>query len=255
VPSPILCVTERDRLWAVIILIRLVLLFAISLLGVFGQEGWIPLFDGKTLNGWQVKAKPADRDQGFWKVRDGAIACDSIGRKKHDYVWLVNDREFGDFELTLQVRGYRDSPGNTGVQVRSRFDEAAEWMNGPQVDIHPPTPWRTGLIYDETWEARRWIFPSLKNWDIDVSQAPKQWKWKYADEGDGWNTLRIVCQGTRIRTEVNGIGIADFDGSGVLDDEAHRRRGVGLTGRIALQLHSNDELRAEFRAIQVRPLR
>jgi hypothetical protein len=215
---------------------------------------WQDLFDGKSLAGWHVEAKPEDRGKVFWSVRNGAIVCNSLGRNNHDYVWLVSDAEFGDFELTLKVRGYRHSPGNTGLQFRSRYDRELGWLHGPQVDIHPPAPWRTGLIYDETREARRWIFPALKNWEIAPEQGPREWKWRYADEGDGWNELRLVCRGTRVVTEVNGIRIADYDGAGVLDDEAHRRRNAGLRGHFALQLHSRDELLVEYKDIRVRTL-
>jgi len=131
----------------------------LALAGVCGaQQDWAPLFDGKTLKGWRVAAKPEDRDKGFWRVENGAITCDSRGRKDHDYVWLIHEKEFGDFELRLKVRGFRESTGNSGVQVRSRYDWQAFWLDGPQVDVHPPAPWRTGLIYDETRETRRWIF-------------------------------------------------------------------------------------------------
>ena len=47
---------------------------------------------------------------------------------------------------------------------------------------------------------------------------------------------------------------ADYDGAGVLDNEAHRRLGVGLRGQIALQLHVRDELKIRYRAIRVRAL-
>src|SRR5512136_1064346 len=55
------------------------------------ETGWTELFDGKTLSGWQVACKPEDRGKAFWGVRDGAITCDSRGRKDHDYVWVVRD--------------------------------------------------------------------------------------------------------------------------------------------------------------------
>ncbi|HSB16143.1 MAG TPA: DUF1080 domain-containing protein [Bryobacteraceae bacterium] len=211
---------------------------------------WISLFDGRTLDGWHVAAKPADRDRGFWKVAGGAITCDSRGRTDHDYVWLITDREFGDFELRLKVRGFRDSTGNSGVQVRSRYDEEAGWLHGPQIDVHPPAPWRTGLIYDETRGVQRWIFPSLKNWEIDESHAPKGWRWK----ADGWNELRIVCRGTRITTRLNGVLAADLNGEGVLDDEAHRKHNVGLKGCLALQLHSKDDLYIQYKDLRLRPI-
>jgi xylan 1,4-beta-xylosidase len=219
-----------------------------------GDGGWQSLFDGKTLTGWHVAARPADQGRGFWSVRDGAITADSLGRKDHDYVWLVSNAEYGDFELALEVRGFPESPGNSGIQVRSRYDDATGWMHGPQVDVHPPAPWRTGLVYDETRETRRWIFPSLEDWRIERAQGPKEWSWHTSDEGEGWNEVRIDARGTRIRTVVNGVVIADFDGTGVLDDAAHRRHRVGLMGHLALQLHQNDELLIQYRGIRIRTL-
>jgi hypothetical protein len=215
---------------------------------------WESLFDGETLAGWHVASRPEDAAKGFWQVRDGAITCDSLGRPDHDYVWLVSDGEYADFELVLQVRGFPRSPGNSGVQFRSRYDETQGWLDGPQVDVHPPDPWRTGLIYDETREAKRWIHPSLKDWQIEPSDGPKEWRWVQADEGDGWNEIRVVARGTRVKTVVNGITITDFDGAGLLDDAAHRRHGVGLKGHFALQLHRGDELLIQYKGLRVRTL-
>ncbi len=216
--------------------------------------GWTPLFDGKTLNGWRVAAKPQDSPRNFWSVRDGAITCDSRGRKEHDYVWLIHEKEYGDFELRLKVRGFRDSTGNSGVQVRSRYDYSTWWLDGPQVDVNPPAAWRTGLIYDETREVKRWIFPSLPDWNIAESNGPRAWKWRFSDEGDGWNDLLIVCRGASIKTTLNGLPMADLDGAGILDDGAHRKHNVGLRGHIALQLHVRDDLLIQYKDIFVREL-
>jgi hypothetical protein len=215
---------------------------------------WISLFDGKSLDGWRVAAKSADLNKGFWKVDNGLITCDSRGRADHDYVWLLNEKEHGDFVLQLKVRGFRESAGNSGVQVRSRYDESAGWLDGPQVDIHPPAPWRTGLIYDETRGTRRWIHPSLKDSRIERSSGPPRWKWKYSGDGDGWNSVEITARGTRITTKVNGITITDRDFRGILDDEEHRRRGVGLRGHIALQLHVKDDLYIQYKDIRLKEL-
>lgn len=214
------------------------------------NDGWISLFDGKTLAGWQVKCVKADAEKTYWRVEDGAIVCNSLKDGKHDYIWLMTEKEYGDFELRLKVRSYLDSPGNTGVQVRSRYDDAKGWLDGPQIDIHPPAGWRSGLIYDETRSAKRWIFPSLKNWAIKPEEGPKEWKW----EKDGWNDVFIRCEGTKILTRVNGITIADYDGAGVLDDDSHKQLKVGLNGFIALQLHMNDRLHVAFKDIAIRPL-
>jgi hypothetical protein len=218
-------------------------------------QEWTPLFDGSTLNGWRVEAKPADADRGFWRAENGVIVCDSRGQPNHGYVWLMTEREFDDFELRLEVRSFRTSPGNSKVQVRSRWDREAGWLDGPQVDIHPPAPWRTGLIYDETRGWQRWIHPMLPDWKIGIEHAPAQWEWRHAEEGSGWNEILVTCDGTRIRTVVNGHVITNRDFAGILDDAHHRERRVGMSGHIALQLHTGDELLIQFRHIAVRPLR
>ncbi len=228
---------------------------ALLALGAAAPGGdWQSLFDGKTLAGWHVASRPEDGGKAFWQVRDGAITCDSLGRPGHDYVWLVSDGEYRDFELQLLARGFPHSPGNSGIQFRSRYDRVAGWLDGPQVDVHPPAPWRTGLVYDETRETKRWIFPSLPDWNIEPSRGPREWGWRQADEGDGWNAIRLICRGTRVKTVVNGITIADFDGAEILDDDAHRRHHVGRNGHFALQLHKGDELLIQFKDIRVRLL-
>ena len=129
-------------------------------------------------------------------------------------------------------------------------------MNGPQVDIHPPAAmaWRTGKIYDETREERRWISPSLKNATMDPKLKPAHYVFKYVDDGDGWNELTLVCDGLQIKTMLNGVVMTDWNGSGVLDNDVHAKHHVGRTGHFALQLHAGDELRIRFKDLTVRPL-
>jgi hypothetical protein len=113
-------------------------------------------------------------------------------------------------------------------------------------------PWRTGLIYDETREEKRWISPSLPDARMDPIFKPAQFIFKDAGDADGWNEFTLICRGTRVRTILNGVVRTDWDGAGVLDNAAHRRHNVGRTGHFALQLHSGDELRIRFKDIEVR---
>ncbi len=218
-----------------------------------------PLFNGKDLSGWSVMCQSQDSEKEFWTVEDGAILCDSIGKKDHTYVWLMTDREFQDFELRLKFQAYSDSPGNSGLQFRSRYDKTDNggWLNGPQVDIHPPQAmsWRTGLLYDETRGENRWIFPSLKNSNMPDSFKPEKSVMKYAGDGDGWNDLTLICKGMQIKTIVNGIIRTDWDATGVLDSELHKKHNVGQKGHIALQLHHGDELRIKFKDIRIREIK
>jgi len=222
------------------------------------SSNWISLFNGKDLTGWTVKCQAQDKEKIFWQVDQGTILCDSISRKNHNYVWLMTEREFNDFELKLKFQAYRDSPGNSGVQFRSRFDATANggWLDGPQVDIHPPAKmsWRTGHIYDETRGERRWVSPSLKNSRMDPKFKPAEHIFKYAEDDDGWNELRIICQGLHVKTILNGIVVTDWDGTGVLDNAVHIKHNVGRKRHFALQLHSGDSLRIRFKDLWIREL-
>ncbi|MDO8349200.1 MAG: DUF1080 domain-containing protein [Planctomycetota bacterium] len=222
------------------------------------EGGWSPLFNGRDLSGWTVQCRPGDQGKIFWQADAGTILCDSLGRPDHDYCWLVSDREYGDFELRLKFQAYTHSPGNSGIQFRSRYDanDQGGWLNGPQVDIHPPASqsWRTGLIYDETRGEQRWVSPSLPDWKMSAEFKPAGHVFKYADDGDGWNDLIIIARGTHVKTVVNGVVCTDWDGSGILDNAAHRARNVGRTGHLALQLHAKDQLRIRFKDVVLREL-
>jgi hypothetical protein len=216
------------------------------------RPAWQPLFDGQDLAGWTVKSKPADQGRDFWRVEDGCIVANSMGRPNHDYVWLVSDREFSDFVLRLSFQAYRDSPGNSGVQVWSRYDDQAGWMDGPQIDIHPAGPWRTGMIWDETRGSGRWLFPRVPpgKW-VDQSMANPDLVFYYDNESPGWNTLEIRAVAATISATLNGVPVTSYDGAGVLDDAVHQAHNVGTRGHIALQIHTGDELKIRFKDIQV----
>jgi hypothetical protein len=221
------------------------------------EEGLTALFDGKTLRGWTIKSKPADKGLAakFWTVNNGTIVADSMGHKEHDYVWLATDKEYGDFELRLRFQAERGNPGNSGIQFRSRYDDQAGYLDGPQIDINPPAPWRTGMIWDETRGSQRWLCPKVPEgkW-VDESMAPQGFKFVYAGDGNGWNALRIVAQGMKIKAWLNEVLVSDYDGTGVLDDAVHQRHNVGRKGVIALQIHTHDELRIRFKDLRVKEL-
>jgi hypothetical protein len=218
-------------------------------------DGWESLFNGKDLTGWVVKCKPADAGKQFWRVEDGTILADSMDGKDHDYIWLLTEKQYGDFILRLCFQAYRDNPGNSGVQIRSRYDDQAGWLDGPQVDINPPGPWRTGMVWDETRGNRRWLYPEIPQGEwVDPSMAPPGMVFYYSDEKPGWNQLEIEAVGTRVTAHLNGLKITEYDGTGVLDDDVHKTRNVGLLGHIALQIHTGDLLRIRYKDIYVKDL-
>lgn len=219
---------------------------------------WVSLFNGKNLEGWVVYCQPQDKDKVFWTVDNGTILCNSEGMTGHHYVWLATEREFSNFELQLKFQAFRDFSGNSGVQFHSRYDTTLKgggWLNGPQVDINPGGMlWRTGLIYDETFEEQRWIYPDLPNAGMPERFEPEEYIFKFSDEGDGWNEMTIVCEGTHIKTIVNGIVRTDWDGDGVLNNENHRKYKIDKSGHIALQLHQGDNVKMRYKDIRIKEL-
>jgi hypothetical protein len=77
------------------------------------EEGWVSLFDGKTLEGWTVKGGPAT-----FKAEDGMIV--GTTGKGGPNTFLCRG-PYGDFALELEVKC--DPPLNSGIQIRSHVYE------------------------------------------------------------------------------------------------------------------------------------
>ncbi|MCX7872538.1 MAG: DUF1080 domain-containing protein [Verrucomicrobiae bacterium] len=216
------------------------------------ETAWKSLFNGKNLDGWTIKCKPEDKDKKIWRVENSEIVADTTNYDNHDYVWLVSNRPYTNFILRLRFKAYKDSPGNSGVQIWSRYDEKTGWMHGPQIDINPPQPWRTGMIWDETKGNQRWICPNLPagKW-VDETMANKDMKFIYSDEGEGWNDLGIVARNGKLKVVLNGVTVNECDCSEILNDNLHKSLGVGSSGIIALQVHTGDKLKIRFKDIRI----
>ncbi len=215
------------------------------------ETAWHSLFDGKTLNGWSVKCKPQDKDKKIWRVEKSEIVANSTNYDDHDYVWLVSNRKYTNFILRLRFKVNRDCAGNSGIQIWSRYDETTYVMQGPQIDIHPPQPWRTGMMWDETTGVQRWISPNLPagKW-VDETMVKPGFKFIFSDEGEGWNDMGIVAKDKKVTVTLNGVVVNEFDGTGILDDEIHKSQGVGTYGNIALQVHTKDKIKIRFKDIK-----
>ncbi|CDF79635.1 conserved hypothetical protein (DUF1080) [Formosa agariphila KMM 3901] len=218
------------------------------------NDGFISIFDEITLEGWNVYNTKADTDKNYWTVENGTITCNTIGDKNHDAVWLFYEENLDDFELKIKFQIYKSSPGNSGLQLRSAYNPETGNINGPQIDIHPPGPFRTGLLYDESDDYNRWLYPNRPDHKLTPEDANNTSTSFYADESPAWNELHIICNGTHIKSILNGTVVTDFDGSGILDDIIHKAQGVGMSGKIALQVHGQNEILIRFKDIQLKKL-
>ena len=144
--------------------------------------------------------------------------------------FLCTTREFDDFELELETMV--DKVTNQGIQIRSKvkpvttgrgFDNAAGRVFGPQVEVRRFYPGLTtsGLLYGEGM-GTGWFSSQQK---IDNGHR------FFLD--DGWNRIRIVAQGPRIQTWVNGQPVEDLSLPDVY--KTHSK------GFIGLQMHGITE--------------
>ena len=182
------------------------------------EEGFVPLFDGKTLAGWEGDAK-------LWKVEDGMIVGDSPGIKQNEF--LATKKSYGDFELRLEFR-LRKGEGNTGVQFRSQRVKGTSEVSGYQADIGEKY-W--GCLYDE----------SRRNKVLVKAPAGLDKVLRKED----WNLYVIRAQGDHVSLSLGGMQTVDYREA----DEAISREGV-----IALQVHAGGSLRVEFRNLRIREL-
>ena len=175
------------------------------------DEQWIPLFDGKTLDGWKVNGGSA-----LYKVEDGTIVGTTVEGSPNTFLCKG---DFKDFELEVEVKC--DPRLNSGIQVRSHVyskDDAdpekrkrAGVVYGPQCEVARRDTGTAGRFYDE---GRRGM------WLADIGD-----KSRTAFDDTGWNRYRIVVQGNRYRSWVNGVMASDFtddvDGRGFIGLQVH----------------------------------
>ncbi len=203
-----------------------------------GDKQLVALFDGKTLDGWTVRGGKAT-----YKVEDGAIVGTTVEGSPNTF--LCTKKEYGDFELTFEVKC--DPKLNSGVQVRShayakdtpqpsnpkRIRPAGD-VYGPQVEI--AADGNAGRIWDEARHAK-WHDP-------DPSEKVRK-----AYKPDAWNRFRIVAEGDRIRTWVNGVPVADIR----VEEKEY------ASGFIGLQVHSikpgTGPYQVRWRNIRIRELK
>ena len=181
------------------------------------EDAFVPLFDGKTLTGWEQHSGKAE-----YRVQDGVIVGKTVPDTGNSF--LCTAKKYGDFILEVEFKV--DPSMNSGIQFRSNYytEETeveiagkkkkfpADRVHGYQFEIDPSSRAYTGGVYDEG--RRGWLF------DLKNNEAAR----KAFKQGE-WNQARIECRGGSIKTFINGVLAADFT-----DD-------LTKEGVIALQVH------------------
>jgi len=183
-----------------------------------GEEGFKPLFDGKTLEGW-------NGDPELWKVEDGAIAGSTDEKQIKRNSFLSTAKSYKNFILRAK---FKLRNGNSGVQVRSKQSDDYV-VRGYQPDIAESR--YTGILYEE---GGRGILA-----DVDPKKAAEAVK-----KGD-WNQYVITCDGPKIKLELNGVTTVDYT------EKSDKGAKEGI---IALQLHVGAKMKVWFKDIELKEL-
>ncbi|MDQ1258057.1 MAG: hypothetical protein QG656_2666 [Candidatus Hydrogenedentes bacterium] len=136
------------------------------------DEGWITLFDGTSLDGWQNARRPDGETK--WAIEEGAMT--NVGKAPN----IATKEEYKDFALSLEYKIV--AHGNSGVYLRGRveiqiLDSAGKTEMGAGDD---------GAIYDQ--------FPPAVNASKPAGE---------------WNTLEACYVGDTVCAKLNGQVIQD----------------------------------------------
>ena len=137
-------------------------------------DGWIRMFDGKTLNGWK-----ASENEGGWTVEDGAI----VGRGPRTHLfWMVQECENCEFKATVKI----NHGGNSGMYFRAAFGPG--WPKGYEAQVNNShKDWRrTGSLYG-------------------IQDVKEQ-----LIGDDTWWTQHIIADGNHIIIKVNDKVVLDY---------------------------------------------
>ena len=203
------------------------LLLTASVTAFAADDGFMPLFDGKSLSGWE-----GNRD--VFRVEDGAIVAGSLQKPIAHNDFLCSVKEFGDFDLRLKAKLVGDGD-NAGVQFRTRRIPNHHEVSGYQCDMGTAFGGRNvwGWLYDESRRNK-------------VLAEGDQAKIKEVFKKGDWNELRVMCSGPRIQIWLNGSQTVDY----TEQDEK-----IARTGVIGLQVHGGKPAEAWYKDIVIKELK
>jgi len=195
-----------------------------------GQEIWIQLFNGRSLEGWK-----ANENADSWKVEDGCLV--GSGHRSHlFYTGPLNDGSFKNFEAEFEVL---TAPAcNSGFYFHTRFQEQGWPAKGFEVQVNNTATGegtyrerkRTGSLY------------GIRN------------VYKVLGRDNEWTRMRVEVRGKNVKVRVNDQLVVDYiePTTPIIPSPQEKERFIDR-GAFALQCHDPGS-RVRFRNIRVRPL-
>lgn len=218
------------------------------------SRGFISLFNGKDLTGWEC-------DKRFWRVEDGVIIGQTTADNPapHNTFLIRRGEQYDNFELrfSYQVKGF-----NSGVQYRS-VEQDDYVVKGYQADFEDR--WHADATVDKFsgmfFEENGRMFMGQRGEAVIVRTAPEGQKKPQIEvvaslgdaaelesliRRDGWNDYIVIADGFHFTHIINGRVVAM-----AWDEDSKNRRESGI---FAFQLHSGTPMQIKVKDIKVRSL-
>ena len=231
-----------------IIFANLLLVLTFTTAPAAGRDGFVSMFDGKTLKGWE--ATPA-RTAGAWTVKDGMIVGN--GDKGRGYLTFAANKNVADLEMKFSYRF--PGKGNSGVNIRSIPDKTRrrDFQSyhadlghlgiGKNVmgawDFHTPSRREHRCFRGDRLVIAEDDKPTITPIKNALTAADIR-------KGD-WNTVHIIAKGNNFKLFINGKLSSEFT--------EHLPQAKRLkNGMIQLQLHDPGMI-VHFKDLQLKVLK
>jgi hypothetical protein len=208
------------------------------------DTGYEPIFDGKTLDGWEGDPK-------YWRVENGVLVGEVTPETllKYNTFLIWRGGVTKDFDLKVEYR--ITSGGNSGINYRSVELPGVKYvMRGYQADIDGRNRY-TGQNYEErgrTFNALRGQItriPPGKKAEVIGSLGEADALAAFI-KNDDWNEYHLIARGNTLIHILNGHVM-----SVVVDDDPEGRRMDGLLG---VQVHVGPPMKVEYRNFRIKKL-
>jgi hypothetical protein len=143
------------------------------------EDGWVTMFDGKSLDGWKINEQPKS-----WSVADGAIVAN--GERSHLF-YVGNDKPYVNFHFKAEVKTKPRS--NSGIYFHAGFvKEGWPTQQGYECQVNNSggDPQKTGGLYNT----------------VKVLKAPAK--------DNEWYTQEIIVKGKRVIVKINDKTVVDY---------------------------------------------
>jgi hypothetical protein len=241
------------------------------------QEPWIPLFNGRDLDGWytflQKHGKNSDPDHVI-TIEEGSIHLYKHAADGSHVVmgYIGTDKEYSNYHLRLQYRW-----GTKKFEPRYKLKRDAGlyyhilgpdavWPRALQFQIEQTNVGDLIALYGMTVDT--WIDPKTRGADMPTFQGPKQGGERRVLGGrgiayqkhlagefevDGWNLVEVIAHGDNTVHLLNGKVVNEGKNVRLTDPEKQGSSPKSITGgRIALEIEAAE---IYFRNVELRDLK